>query len=378
MNARMGFAKRSVLAAGAVAFTLAAGCGPTYIEVRPSEPLAAVTGRVRADVLRLWLTDEVVDRGLGDDIDLVVELRVRNDDARERKISPGSFSCLLELDPRLPAQTLSLLAGGGAEGPFRGEPPGEGSLLLPVTIPPGQSRDLWVIFHGYRFEGSDRPRRVTLKAPLDDGMLVVDLADPARGALRWQAPAQRTAISVGIHNVSLFAGGLNVTAPGWEATFNWRRGPVMWDVGLLSSVLVQTQGPLQSVTSTLTGVGLTAHLTVPLASWGAATNPRMISVFAGGSASFLVELLTPARAKEINMNMNSTNDPNLKVHTYGFPTVEAGLELDFGQLRFAASPFPLSPSLPALPRWSARVGYVQGWAGGSTGGGILSSFRFMF
>ena len=63
-------------------------------------------------------------------------------------------------------------------------------------------------------------------------------------------------------------------------------------------------------------------------------------------------------------------------HAYGFSTLEAGLELDFGAFRFAASPFPLTPSRRPLPSFSFRVGYVQGWSDGATGRGLLTCFRF--
>lgn len=116
---------------------LAAGCGPSYLAVRPSEPLAADTHRVHVDVTRLWLTEDVRDYGVDDGAALVVELHVRNDDTRPRQISPGSLSCWMVLDPQRPSETRSLLAGGGGEGAFKGEPPGEGSLLLPVVIPSG-------------------------------------------------------------------------------------------------------------------------------------------------------------------------------------------------------------------------------------------------
>jgi hypothetical protein len=370
----MGAGARLVLRRRARALVLvlvAAGCGPSYLAVRPTEPLAADAGRVRADVTRLFLSDEVRGRGLAEDVDLVVELRVRNDDARARKISPGSFSCWMVLDARRPGETLSLLAGGGGEGAFPGEPPGEGSLLLPVTIPPGQSRDVWAIFHGYRFEGSDRPRRVKLTIPLDDGALVIDLADPARGGLRWEAPAQRRGLSVGLRNFSLFGGSLKATAPGTEIAFNWRRGRVMGDVGLISTVLVQTEGPLQSVTSTFGGTGFSAHLTTPLFSWGATAEPRQLGVFVGGSASLLLEMLTPNAMKSDQMMM-------MPAHSYGFFTLEAGLELDIGALRFAGTPFPLDPDRRPLPRWTLRLGYLQGWGGGAWGGGLLTSFRFTF
>jgi hypothetical protein len=367
MNRRVSFAARRIV----LGLALAVGCGPSYIQVKPTEPLWADARRVHVDVTRLWLTDEARDRGLAEEIDLVVELRVRNDDARERKVSPGSLSCWMVLDARRPGDTLSLLAGGGGEGAFPGAPPAEGSMLLPVSIPPSQSRDLWAIFHGYRFEGSDRPRRVTLTVPLDDGALTVELADPAHGALRWEAPAAREGAVIGIRNLSLFGGGLHATVPAWELSFAWRRGPVMWDVGIASSVLVQTHGPLQSVTSSFGGTGLVAHLTVPVVSWGSPENPRQLSVFAGGSASGLIELVTPEAASSNDMKM-------IGPHAYGFATVEGGLEVDLGALGLAPTPFPLTAARRALPRWFWRAGYVQGWAGGATGGGLLTNLRFSF
>jgi hypothetical protein len=354
-----------------LALGLAAACGPPYLAVKPTEPIEAEVSRVRVDVTRLWLTEDVRVRGLADDVDLVVELRVRNGDVRPRKISLGSLSCLIVLDVRRPGETLSLLAGGGGEGAFAGEPPGEGSLLLPVTIAPGEARDVWAIFHGYRFEGSERPRRVTLTIPLEDGALSLDLADPARGALRWQAPPQRSAVVVGLRGVTLFGGPLQATVPSTEISFLSRQGPVLWDVGLVSSVFVETQGPLQSSTSSFMGVGLAAHLSAPLLSWGARAEPRQLGVFVGGSTSALIEMLTPAAQKMDTMKM-------IGPHAYVFSTIEAGLELDLGALRFAETPFPLSPDRRPLPRWSLRVAYVQGWTGGATGGGLLESLRFSF
>jgi hypothetical protein len=351
--------------------TLAASCGPTYITVRPTESLAVEARRVHVDVTRLWLTDGVRDSGLDDDVDLVVELRVRNDDARERKVSPGSFSVWMILDDRRPADTRSLLAGGGGEGAFPGGEPDQGSMLLPVTIPAGQSRDMWTIFHGYRFEGSDRRRRVSLMIPLDDGTLGLDLADPARGALSWEAPPTRVGLGVGLHNGSLLGGGLHATVPGTDVALVFRRGPVLWDVGLISFALIQTQGPLASGTSSFSGAGLQAHLTVPLLSWGPEVNPRQLGVYGGGATSFLAELETSAETTSNAMNM-------IKPHVYGFTTLEAGLELDLGALRFAATPFPITPSRRALPRWTLRIGYVEGWAGGASGGGLVESLRFSF
>jgi hypothetical protein len=349
---------------------LTAGCAPSYLVVRPSEPLATEGHHVHVDVTRVWLTEDLRD-GLDDDAALVVELRVRNDDTRPRQISPGSLSCWMILDTRRPGDTRSLLAGGGGEGAFPGQPPAEGSMLLPVTIPPGQSRDVWAIFHGYRFDGSERPRRVTLKVPLDDGALELDLADPERGALRWDTPPVRAGLAVGVRNFSLLGGGLRATVPGTELSFVWRRGPLLWDVGLFSSVLIQTQGPLQSGTSSFSNFGLQAHLTVPFLSWGLEANPRQLSAYVGGATSGLAELETTAELKANMMNM-------IGLHTYGFYTAEAGLELDIGAMRFAPTPFPLRPDRRSLPRWIFRVGYIQGWAGGATGGGLVESVRFTF
>ncbi|HVU50650.1 MAG TPA: hypothetical protein VHL80_08170 [Polyangia bacterium] len=349
----------------------AAGCGPTYLAVRPSEPLAAGTSRVRVDLTRLWLTEDVRDSGLDDDVDLVVELRVRNDDARPRQVSPGSFSCWMVLDAHRPGETRSLLPGGGGEGAFPGVPPGDGSMLLPVVVPPGQSRDLWAIFHGYRFDGSDRPRRVTLKIPLDDGELALDLADPGRGALRWEAPPAQSGIAAGLHGASMIGGGLRGTMPGVDIAFVWRRGPVMWNVGLISSALIQTEGPLQSGTSSFSGVGLQAHLSLPLLSWGASANPRQLGLYGGGTAQGLVEIETAA---EMSMNLMTKT----QARTYGLTTLEVGLELDLGALRFAPTPFPLAPDRRSLPRWSLRLGYVEGWAGGASGGGLVENLRFFF
>jgi hypothetical protein len=350
---------------------LAAGCGPTYLAARPSEPLAADEHRVHVELSRLWLTEAVRDVGLDDNVDLVVELGVRNDGARERKISPGSLSVWMILDDRRPGDTLSLLPGGGGEGAFPGGEPDEGSLLLPVTIPAGQSRTVWSIFHGYRFEGSDRPRRVTLKVPLDDGELALDLADPARGALRWEAPPRRAAIAVGLHNVALVGGGLRGTMPGADVAVVGRRGPILWNLGLISSTLIQTQGPLQSGTTSFMGIGLQAHLAAPLVSLGAPADPWQIGVYAGGTAQGLIEIETTAETTANAMKM-------IQPRSYGLTTLEAGLELDFGAMRFAASPFPLVPDRRPLPRWSLRIGYVQGWSGGASGGGFVENLRFVF
>jgi len=358
-----------VVVAAALAVAVAvglAGCGAAFIPVRPSEPVTATVGTLRAEVARLWLTDDVRDRGLDDDVDLVVELDVRNDGADARRVAPGSCSLLMELDARRPGETRALPSGGGGEGEFLGDEPDDGSLLAPVTIPPRQSRRVWALFHGYRFDGSDRPRRITLRAPFDAGVLVLDLADPARGDERWETPAATHGVALGLKSLSLVGGGLRASAPATEVTFTGRRGRLAWDLGLVSSILVEQRGPLVSSTSAFSTSGLTGHLMWPALTWGGAQDPRQLGVFVGGSSSFALEL--PA----------SSTPSGTKPHAYGLYTAEGGLELTFGAAHLAPSPFPLTPANAPLPRWSFRVGYAQAWSDGVTAGGYLTALRFIF
>ena len=55
---------------------------------------------------------------------------------------------------------------------------------------------------------------------------------------------------------------------------------------------------------------------------------------------------------------------------------EAGLEVDVGALRSAATPFPLTAAgRNQLPRWFFRVGYTHSWIGHGTADGYLTSVR---
>jgi hypothetical protein len=355
---------RAVLPLALLATT---ACGAIFIPARPSEPLAASAPGVSVEVTKLWLTDEVREVGLDDGIDLVVELRVANAGAAPIRLSPGALSCVMALDPRRPGETRALLAGGGGEGAFPGEPPGEGSLLAVVTIPPRETREVWALFHGYRFTDSDVPRRITLAIPVEGRRpLELVVADPARGGLRWAAPPASSAVAVGFKNVSLLAEGMGGQAPSTEITRVERRGPILWDIGLLSTVFVQTKGHrLVSETSAFTGLGFTGHLTLPVATWGSLREPRQIGVFAGGAASLLIELPRPRAADDMR-----------PIHTYGLLQAEGGIEVDIGAARFAPTPFPLSPDARGVPRWSVRLAYVQSWAGTATTGGYATTLRF--
>ena len=346
------------------------GCGPSYlfVPVRPTEVLTASARDMSAEVTNIWITADARSSGFGEDARLVVGVRVRNDGPQARRVSPGSFSCVMHLDPSRPGDARALLAGGGGEGTFTGELPDEGSLLTAVTIPPGQSREVWALFQGHHFEGSDVPRRVTLTVPVE-GMapLVVTLANPQWGALRWQTPPITRGWGFGIKNVSLYAPGMGGAAPSTEIVGFARSGPVLWDVGLLSTVFANTQGHrLVSETSVFAGTGVTGHVTYPLLSWGTPQEPRQLGVYAGGAASLLIETLRPPVAMDA------------KPHIYGFFQVEGGVELDVGAMRLARTPFPLSLTGRGLPRWVLRLGYVQTWAGGATSAGSIVAVRFTF
>jgi hypothetical protein len=346
------------------------GCGTTLVEVRPSEPIATASGGgpLQAAVEGIWITDDLAEVGMADDQAVAFQLRLINRGSTPRQVSPAAFACLMVLDSALPGETLSLVASGGAEGPFPGDIPDEGSLLGSVTIGPGEARSLWALFRGYRYPASDVPRRILLEIPDGEGPpLELTLGDPARGALRWQLPPKRAAISIGLRNTALF-GGLTAQSASTEITRVARAGALLWEVGLVSSLFVQSKGPLLSDTSSCVGSGITARLTMPMLGWGAALDPRQLSLYAGGTAQLLLEIVGDRPAGDMT-----------PPRSYGLFTIEAGLELDVGALRFAGTPFPLTPAghLP-LPRWTIRLGYTHAWIGGVQADGYVTSIRFLW
>ena len=83
-----------------------------------------------------------------------------------------------------------------------------------LVVEPGGTARAWVMFLGYRFDGSEVARRVTVNVPGPDGEnLRVTVADPARGALRWRLPAQRSQLMVGFQNSSFLGGAFQGLAP---------------------------------------------------------------------------------------------------------------------------------------------------------------------
>jgi hypothetical protein len=341
-------------------------CAQSFVPVRASEPIASTTGDVRVSVDGLWVTRDLRDTGMGDDQALAVQLSVTNTGRETREVSPSTFACLMHLDPGRPAEARSLLSAGGAAGMFPDEVPEEGSLLSSVAIPPGQTRTLWALFRGYKFPGSDVPRRIVLRIPIAAAPPVeLVLADPAHGALRWQVKPAPGAFAIGLRNTALF-GGLTAQSVSNDITRVARAGPLLWEVGLSSTLFVQSQGPLRSQTSSFVGSGLVARLTAPLVSWGTDLDPRQLGIFAGGAATLLVEI-----ADRPSGDMTPPQ-------TYGMFTGEAGIELDVGAMRFAPTPFPMSPAGLPLPRWTFRLAYTHASIGGVQADGYTTTLRLVW
>lgn len=336
--------------------------------MRPDEPLASAAGGLSVIAGRVFLTDDTIENGVGDGTALVVELAVTNAGPRPYDLPPTALWCLMQVDARRPELTRLLPPSVNGEGPFPGELPEGGGDLHPIEVPAGQRRSFWILFRGYRFDGSEVPRRIALTMPGAEGRtLELVLADPAEGLLRWEVPPTRSSWTVGIQSGSLYGGYVQAMSFSERVSRQASAGRFLWDAGLVSSVLVQVQGRLRSDTSSFTGLGLDAHLSLPLLHWGEATHPVRLGPYLGGEIQALLEIQPSQR----NVPMPQT--PTV----YGEGGPEIGLELDVGALRNAATPFPLTTvgSNP-VPRWSARVGYLHTWIGHGTADGYVTSARF--
>jgi hypothetical protein len=349
-----------VLALGAVA------CGTSFVAARPTEPVATPPGPRTASVDRILITDDIPIDGMGNDSAIVFELSLTNGSPDELwSVSGALFACLMPLDPEHPGETRALTPVGGAEGRFPGEVPGEGSLIGMFTVPPGQTRSYWVLFRGYRFAGSDVPRRVVLRIPTPGGpALELVVADPNRGSLRWQLPPRPSVWNIGFQSVALFSEHLRATGMSNVVARRLDLHRVSLDVGLVSALLVETHGDLLSETSAFTGLGPTVTATWPLVGWGSDLDPHRFGLYAGGSALLLPELPQQPRP-----------DPMKRPSFYGVLAAEAGIAFDMGTLRFAPTPFPLSAGAPPLPRWTIRAGYTHWWVGGGGTDGYTVGFR---
>lgn len=343
----------------------AAACGTTYRPVRLSEPALAAAGGLRVEVERVFLNDEVLDDGVGDNTALIVELAVSNASPRPYSVKASTLWCLLAVDVTQPGETRLLPPSVDGAGPFPGELP-DPLLLEPIEVPAGQTRSFWILFRGYQFPGSEIPRRVTMNLPGIDGQtLSVELADPARGFLRWKVAPKRSAFMVGFQSDSFGGSYLQGSSTSVRISRIASAGPLLWDLGFSETVLVQTQGRLQAPLSSFSSVGLEAHLTLPIWKWGAPLDPRRIGLYVGAETQFLAALMPPPPP-----------DVTPKPITYGAFDPEVGLELDVGALRTAATPFPLAnEGRNPIPRWLIRYGYTHAWIGHGTTDGFVSSLR---
>jgi hypothetical protein len=345
------------------------GCGNSFRAARLTRPVSMsplADATVSVEAGRVFVTEDVVGSGLGDGSALAVELGITNAGREPYQLSAASISCWMELSPDLPGETLSLTPAGGGEGSFPEDLAPDDMKLGSTTIPPGQTRRYWVVFRGYRYPGSEVPRRITVLLPDPRGRRVeVVIADPARGQLRWEVNAAASGLTYGLQNISLLAPGLTAMAMSGQVARVARAGPILWDVGITARTLVQLEGRLVSKTSSFSGIGATAHVTWPLAKWGAWQDPRWFGLYAGGEAQVLTALEPPPEAGE----------PMRQPKIYGVLAAEGGVEFDIGALHPAATPFPISFTGPALPRWSFRVGYTHWFVDGLNSGGYSTLLR---
>ena len=145
-----------------------AGCGPSFREARLTQPVSMspmADATVSVEAGRVFVTDDVVTSGMIDDSALAVELGITNGGAAPYTLSAASIWCWMELSPDAPGETLSLTPAGGGEGDFPKGLSLEDQQLGSTTIPPGETRHYWVVFRGYRYPGSDAPRRISVLLP---------------------------------------------------------------------------------------------------------------------------------------------------------------------------------------------------------------------
>ncbi|HVV50030.1 MAG TPA: hypothetical protein VHO06_10260, partial [Polyangia bacterium] len=185
---------------------------------------------------------------------------------------------------------------------------------------------------------------------------------------RWEVPPTRSTWTVGIQGGSFYGGYVQAMSFSERLSRQATAGWFLWDAGFVSTTLVQVKGALRSDTSSFTGAGLDAHLTLPLWRFGEPSSPIRLGPYAGGQIQTLLAIQPPP--------MQTGGKPETPP-IYGQGGPEVGLEVDVGALRNAATPFPLSPAAGnVLPRWSFRIGYTHAWIGHGTTDGYFTSARF--
>jgi len=337
------------------------GCGNGFEVARLDTPASTTRDGLRATVQQVQLADEIADVGLTADTAVVAELTLTNNGAGAYHLRPSSVAWRMALDPSAPGETRALAPAWAGEGAFSDESSDGGYHLKlnPVVVPPGETRSYWVVFPAYRFAGNDVPRLTTLSFPgPKGGPLELTLADPSRGLSRWQIEPVSGTWRIGLQNHSLSGRHLHGMAAATVISHASRIGRLTLDLGFVSRLLVQIDGSLTSPTSAFTGGGLQAHVSTPFWSGGTPESPRQIGIFAGGEASTLV-----------SVERDASRAPQL----YGVLGVEGGLELGFGAIQRAPTPFPLYGGRRPLPRLVTRIGYARWWVDGGVTGGLVTS-----
>lgn len=342
------------------------GCGTSYRAARLTQsvsmsPMADAILSVEAG--NIHVSDDIISSGMNEDSVLAVELGITNAGSQPYALNAAAISCLMELSPDQPGETLSLTPAGGGEGPFPTDLASQDYTLGSTAIPPGQTRKAWVMFRGYRYAGSDVPRKITVSLPDPRGRRVqVVIADPARGQLRWEVQPKASTLFYGVNNTMLY--GPELDGIGTAATLGLlqRSGRFLWDAGLTSRIFVETEGSLTSPTSAFSGSGLFGHVMLPLTGWGSGQDPRQFGLYAGGELQVLTAIETRASAAK---------KPKPQLH--GAASAEGGIELAIGTQRPYASPFPISFTGLSAPRWAVRAGYVHWWTGGGDSNGYVTS-----
>src|SRR5262245_37542698 len=275
--------------------TAGLGCAPSWSPARLTQPVSMspmADATLSVEAGNIYVTDDVINAGMDEDTALAVELGITNVGAQPYALNAAAISCWMELSPEQPGETRSLTPAAGGDGPF---PAGLGSqdyTIGSITVPAGQTRKAWIMFRGYRYDGSDVPRRITISLPDARGRRVqVVIADPARGQLRWEVKPPSVAFAYGAQNANLYAQGFTAMATAAQLSVVSRAGPFLYDVGITSRVLLETKGLLPSETSGFSGLGVNAHLTHPFFTWGSWQNPRQLGLYGGGEAHYLGEIL---------------------------------------------------------------------------------------
>ena len=349
----------------------ALGCGSPFRPMtlpRPISMSAMADPTLSVELGSVFVTSDVLKSGMGEDSALAVVLGITNTGREPFTLSAGSMSCWMELSPDLRGETRSLTPAGGGEGDFPGGDL-EDMHVGSATIAPGASRRFWVLFRGYRYAGSDAPRKITVSLPDTRGRRVqVVIADPAHGDLRWETLPSRTGATYGVRTTAIYAPGFTDSEIAPQISLVSRVGPIMYDLGLTSGMVFESKGRALSETSGFTTTGGHAHLTWPFVTWGNWQDPRQLGLYGGGGLQLLIEV------------PNASHDATVPLRAYGVVALEGGIELDVGaHAPPAASPFPISYSRMLLPRWTIRLAYTHWFIGGDNvdlnSGGYTSSIR---